>query len=47
MGLLQTAALGVAGYLGYKYYKRATRHDGKPAFAHGESDPASDPPATY
>jgi hypothetical protein len=41
MGLLQTAALGVAGYLGYKYYKRATSHEGKPAYASGETDGAN------
>ena len=41
MGLLQTAALGVAGYLGYKYYKRASGHEGKPAYASGESDGAN------
>jgi hypothetical protein len=36
MGLLQTAVLGVAGYLAYKYVKRAARHQGRVAFASGE-----------
>jgi len=41
MGLLQTAALAATGYVAYKFYKRATAHDGKPAFASGESDGAN------
>jgi hypothetical protein len=41
MGLLQIAALGAAGYLGYRYYKHSQRHEGKPAFATGETDGAN------
>jgi hypothetical protein len=41
MGLLQIAALGAAGYLGYRYYRHTQRHEGKPAFAAGETDGAN------
>ena len=38
MGLIQTAALGAAGYLAYKYVTREREHHGRPAFADGETD---------
>jgi hypothetical protein len=41
MGLLQIAALGTAGYLAYKYVNRAAGHQGKVAFASGETDGAN------
>ena len=37
MGLLQMAALGAVGYVGYRYFKTEQAHRGRVAFAAGES----------
>lgn len=41
MGLLQIAALGAAGYVAYRYIKREQAHEGRVAFASGETDGAN------
>ena len=41
MGLLQIAALGAAGFVAYKYVTRASGHEGKVAFASGETNGAN------
>ena len=41
MGLLQMAALGAAGYVGYKMLTKERGHQGRVAFAHGETDGAN------
>lgn len=38
MGLLQIAALGAAGYVAYKLITRERAHQGRAAFATGETD---------
>jgi hypothetical protein len=39
MGLLQLAFVGAVGYGIYRYATRETAHDGKVAFASGETEP--------
>lgn len=41
MGLLQIAALGAVGYVAYRLIKREQSHQGRAAFATGESDGAN------
>ncbi|MFT4025787.1 MAG: hypothetical protein QM676_03135 [Novosphingobium sp.] len=41
MGLLQIAALGAVGYVAYRYIKREQAHEGRVAFAAGETDGAN------
>lgn len=41
MGLLQIAAIGALGYVGYRYLKREQVHEGRAAFASGETDGAN------
>ncbi|MGN6357187.1 MAG: hypothetical protein ACTHLU_06870 [Novosphingobium sp.] len=41
MGLLQIAALGAVGYVAYRYIKREQAHEGRAAFASGETDGAN------
>jgi hypothetical protein len=41
MGLLQMAALGAAGYVAYRMIKREQSHEGRAAFASGESNGAN------
>jgi hypothetical protein len=41
MGLLQIAALGAAGYVAYRMINKERSHQGRAAFAAGESDGAN------
>ncbi len=37
MGLLQMAAVGAVGYVAYRYLKKEREHEGRVAFAAGET----------
>jgi len=40
MSLLKWAAVGAAGFVGYRYWKNS-KHEGHPAFAAGQGEPGN------